>query len=101
MVQPEVIIVPVVFGMPTLVLLMKMWLSYRERRERQAAVSPAVADAILARLERLEQAVDSIAVEVERVGEGQRFATRLLSERGTPAPPDAVRRAAGRVVTPH
>ena len=33
------------------------------------------------RLERLEQAVDAIAVEMERVGEGQRFMTKLLAER--------------------
>jgi hypothetical protein len=30
---------------------------------------------------RIEQAVDAIAVEVERISEGQRFTTRLLSER--------------------
>ena len=34
-----------------------------------------------ARLARIEHAVEAIAVEVERVSEGQRFATRLLSER--------------------
>jgi hypothetical protein len=33
------------------------------------------------RLERIEQAVDSIAIEVERISEGQRFTTKLLSER--------------------
>jgi len=33
-----------------------------------------------ARLSRLEQAVDAIAVEVERISEGQRFTTKLLSE---------------------
>lgn len=32
------------------------------------------------RLERLEGAVDSIAIEIERISEGQRFVTRLLSE---------------------
>ena len=32
------------------------------------------------RLARLEQAVDAIAIEVERISEGQRFTTRLLSE---------------------
>jgi hypothetical protein len=32
------------------------------------------------RLERLEQGVDAIAIEIERVSEGQRFVTRLLSE---------------------
>jgi hypothetical protein len=29
--------------------------------------------------------VESIAVEVERIGEGQRFITRVLSEQGRPA----------------
>lgn len=32
------------------------------------------------RLARMEQAIDSIAIEVERVSEGQRFVTRLLAE---------------------
>ncbi|MDX2183194.1 MAG: hypothetical protein SFW08_04340 [Gemmatimonadaceae bacterium] len=32
------------------------------------------------RLARMEQAVDSIALELERVSEGQRFVTRILSE---------------------
>ncbi len=33
------------------------------------------------RFDQLEQAVDAIAQEVERVGEGQRFVTKLLAER--------------------
>jgi hypothetical protein len=33
-----------------------------------------------ARLSRLEHAVDAIALEVERISEGQRFTTNLLSE---------------------
>jgi hypothetical protein len=33
------------------------------------------------RLERIEQAVESVAVEMERVSEAQRFSARLLSER--------------------
>jgi hypothetical protein len=32
------------------------------------------------RLERMEQAIDAMAVEMERVSEGQRFTTRLISE---------------------
>jgi len=36
---------------------------------------------LTARMERMEQAIDSIAVEVERISEGQRFTTKLLSER--------------------
>lgn len=39
------------------------------------------------RLERIEQAVEAIAVEVERVSEGQRFVTKLMSDaRSAPAP---------------
>jgi hypothetical protein len=36
---------------------------------------------VQARLERMEQALDSIAIEVERISEGQRFTTKLLAER--------------------
>lgn len=36
------------------------------------------------RLKRIEQALDAIAVEVERISEGQRFTTKLLSERSGP-----------------
>ena len=49
---------------------------------------------VMDRLTRLDHAVDSIAVEVERIGEGQRFMTRVLSEKGEPvavplrAPPE-------------
>jgi hypothetical protein len=32
------------------------------------------------RLERVEQAIDAVAVEVERISEGQRFVTRILTE---------------------
>lgn len=34
------------------------------------------------RMNRLEEAIESIALEVERVGEGQRFVTKLLAEPG-------------------
>ena len=39
-----------------------------------------------ARFSRLEQAVDTIAVEVERIAEAQRFSARLLAERAREAP---------------
>jgi peptidoglycan hydrolase CwlO-like protein len=34
------------------------------------------------RLEHLQQSVDAIAVEVERIAEAQRFSAKLLAERG-------------------
>lgn len=50
------------------------------------------------RFTRLEQAVDAVAIEVERISEGQRFVTRLLAERNGALEPV---RAAERVITPH
>lgn len=40
------------------------------------------------RMTRLEQAVDAIAIEMERIGEGQRFVTKLLAERTPDRKPD-------------
>ena len=53
----------------------------RNDREAKAKVAPDVT----ARLERIEQAVDAIAIEVERISEGQRFTTKLLTERASEA----------------
>jgi hypothetical protein len=44
------------------------------------------------RLARLEEAVDSIALEIERISEGQRFTTKLLSEQSRRASEPAARR---------
>lgn len=54
------------------------------------------------RLQRMEQAIESIAVEVERIGEAQRFTTKLLAERQPEAIPRVAtpKREAG-TVTPH
>ena len=38
------------------------------------------------RLDRIEQSLDSVAVEVERVSEAQRFTARILAERRDGAP---------------
>jgi hypothetical protein len=38
------------------------------------------------RLERIEQAVEAVAIEVERIAEGQRFVTRILAERPQRSP---------------
>jgi hypothetical protein len=40
----------------------------------------AVRDSVEAQVTRLEQAVDAIAVEVERMGENQRYLTKLLAD---------------------
>ena len=43
--------------------------------------TPSLPNDVGARLERMEQAIDAIAVEVERIAEGQRFTSKLLAGR--------------------
>jgi hypothetical protein len=50
---------------------------WRGKRDTGAVIE----DRVSARMERLEQAVDTIAVEIERISEGQRFVTKVLAER--------------------
>ena len=49
-------------------------------RVQNESKRPQIPGEVMNRLERIEQAVDAIAVEVERISEGQRFTTKLLSE---------------------
>jgi hypothetical protein len=51
---------------------------------------PQISGEVSARLERIEQAMDAIAIEVERISEAQRFQTRIMTEgRALPAPNSA------------
>ena len=47
---------------------------------RSAAAVSAIPQEIYDRFNRLDQAIDSVAIEVERIGEGQRFLTRTYSD---------------------
>jgi hypothetical protein len=42
--------------------------------------NPRIPSEVAARLERMEQTLEAVAIEVERITEGQRFTTKLLSE---------------------
>ena len=44
------------------------------------ATTPQISSDVTTRLDRIEQAVDAIAIEVERVSEAQRFQTKLMTE---------------------
>ena len=49
-------------------------------KKATAASRPNIPTEAVVRLQRLEEAVDTVAVEMERVSEGQRFMSRLLAE---------------------
>lgn len=60
----------------TLLLVRLMW------RRGAAPPQPATADpATNERLQQIQQAIDTIAVEVERISENQRFVTKMLGDR--------------------
>jgi hypothetical protein len=73
------------------------WGSRRERSVREAHDDE--------RMRRLETAVDTVAIEVERISEAQRFMVRLLSEslpaRHAERAELPVPERSGRVITPH
>jgi hypothetical protein len=65
-------IVAIVLGIP----LIRYWTRRLERRD-----APTLTTDVNARLARIEAAVDSIAIEVERISENQRFLTKLQTDR--------------------
>lgn len=73
----------IIFVFFPIALAMARWIWRRSGKGPTSAVqlSPQVDQ----RLERLEQGVEAIAIEIERVTEGQRFVTKLLSEQATNA----------------
>jgi hypothetical protein len=74
-------IIIIVLGIPVVKLITR-WLEPRP-------VPPRELTTINGRLERIEAAVDAIAVEVERISEAQRFSARLQSEQQPLRLPDA------------
>jgi hypothetical protein len=55
-------------------------------------VAPSISGDVQDRLERIEQAVDTIAIEVERISESQRYLTKLMAEpRALPGASEATR----------
>jgi hypothetical protein len=78
------------------------WLRLKQfERDGQPSVATSIHDAgdLAARLARIEQVVETTAIEIERIAEGQRYATRLLSEVRAPAPGSSFEPV--RVITPH
>lgn len=51
------------------------------RRAMAAASGPGMSAELSSRLARIEQAVEAVAIEVERISESERYSARLLTER--------------------
>ena len=75
-----------VLGVMTIVLIVlrRRWRRRAPKQSGQLSVDATE------RLQRLENGMDAIAIEIERVSEGQRFVTKLLSESHGAAPAQRV-----------
>ena len=67
-----------------------------QNRRASNSVSSSISDE---RIARIEAAVEAIAIEVERISEGQRFTTKLLSENSQPV--QTLMSKPGKFDTPH
>lgn len=73
----EVAIVAIVFGTSAATILSLAKMRMRAKEQRSQLSDPGVDD----RLYRIEQAVDAMAIEIERMAESQRFTAKLLADR--------------------
>jgi hypothetical protein len=78
---------PLHAGTHAVLLLPGAYLVWRLSRRRNALGTGSLLSSLPVdlgdRLSHLEQSLDAVAIEVERIGEGQRFLTRLFAEHGT------------------
>jgi proteasome assembly chaperone (PAC2) family protein len=56
---------------------------FGKSRGQRDALSMSTDPELMARVARIEQIVETTAIEIERITEGQRFTTKLLSEKTT------------------
>jgi hypothetical protein len=77
-VHPEVIVAGTLVSLSMMALV--AWVTWRRAMSRFARTHGASLGAT-ADVARLQQSVDAMAIEVERISEGQRFLTKVLNER--------------------
>lgn len=82
----------------TVVVLASLFFYRRVLELKHERRLPIAVDELQERLHRIELAVDSTAIEIERISEANRFMTKLLAERAGVVSPVA---KLERVITPH
>lgn len=71
-----VAVMSMAFTFGTFITLFRIWMNRGRSSQPAAQLEP-----LMDRLVRIEQTLDSVAIEVERISEAQRFATKLLADR--------------------
>ena len=80
-IPPQAVDISIAFFMTIAIIIIGLPIARAIARRMDRRSTPAqIPNEVSAQLNQLNQAVDAIALEVERISEGQRFTTRLLSE---------------------
>ena len=82
LVPPQAVDISIAFFVTVAVIIIGLPIAraFARRMDRRTAGPAQIPNEVSAQLSQLTQSVDAIALEVERISEGQRFTTRLLSE---------------------
>ncbi len=80
-IPPQAVDISIAFFLTVAAIIIGLPLAraFARRMDRRGS-APQIPNEVSSQLAHLNQAVDAIALEVERISEGQRFTTRLLSE---------------------
>jgi hypothetical protein len=70
-----------IVGMVTVLMPLSIALGKLLLRRGVRPPAPQIPKDVSDRLERMEQGIEAVSIEVERIGEGQRFVTQLMSDR--------------------
>jgi hypothetical protein len=86
-IPPQAVDISIAFFLMLAVIIIGLPLAraFARRMDRKSAGPAQIPREVSDQLVQINQAVDAIALEVERISEGQRYTTRLLSEQRDPA----------------
>ena len=78
--QPDAKMIVSLTGATLVAIVLITWMVLNFLRRGRTSEAPKADPEMAARMARIENAIESVAVEVERISEGQRFTSRMLSE---------------------
>jgi hypothetical protein len=89
---PEVVDISIAFFITigAIIIGLPLARAFARRMDRRTS-APQIPTEVASQLSQLNQSVDAIALEVERISEGQRFAARILSEQRDARLPSTVK----------
>ena len=78
--QPDAQVIAALTGGVLVTIVLLVWMTLSHLRKGRGSQTPRQDAEMANRIARIENVIESVAVEVERISEGQRFTSRILSE---------------------